>query len=132
MGDLNDEPDKESLTQFLGTKNDTDKIAPNDLINTMYFKMNSWNEGTIKYQGEWSIFDQFIISGNLLSGLTGISTTLNDVHIFRAPFLTEKDEKNFGVKLKRTYAGPRYIGGFSDHLPVYLDIRKKNKNPSDH
>ena len=25
-------------------------------------------------------------------------------------------------KLFRTYIGPRYFGGFSDHLPVYIDL----------
>ena len=42
--------------------------------------------------------------------------------IFDAGFLLEEDEKYYGKKPFRTYLGPRYHGGFSDHLPVYLDL----------
>jgi hypothetical protein len=42
--------------------------------------------------------------------------------IFDADFLLEKDEKNMGVKPFRTYSGFSYKGGFSDHLPVYIDL----------
>ena len=124
MGDLNDEPDKESLTLFLGTKQDTMNIKPTDLVNLMYPKIKYWNEGTIKYQGQWSVFDQFIVSGNLVSCSNGIHTSFNDAHIFTSTFLTLPDDKAFGVKLNRTYTGPKYTGGFSDHLPIYLDIWK--------
>jgi hypothetical protein len=124
MGDLNDEPDKESLIKFLGTNQDTVDYHPTDLINLMFPMIRRWNKGTIKYQGEWSIFDQFIVSGNLLAGRSGIQTSFKDANIFSSTFLTSKDDKNFGVKLNRTYNGPRYNGGFSDHLPVYLDIWK--------
>ncbi len=31
-----------------------------------------------------------------------------------------EDERYLGVKPYRTYSGPRYLGGYSDHLPVYI------------
>jgi hypothetical protein len=123
MGDLNDEPDKESLVNRLKVVNDTSGFRHFDLLNLMAPMMRRWNEGTLKYQGQWSIFDQFIVSGNLLLGKAGLRTTFRDVHIFQSPFLTSDDSKNFGVKLNRTYQGPRYNGGFSDHLPIYMDIK---------
>jgi hypothetical protein len=125
MGDLNDEPDNESLTHFLMTKMDTNRIKPADLVNLMLPQMKRWNQGTIKYQGRWSIFDQFIVTGNLIKGSCGLISSFGDAHIFRSDFLTSKDEKNFGVKLNRSFTGPRYTRGFSDHLPVYLDIWKR-------
>ena len=42
--------------------------------------------------------------------------------IFHADFMLEDDETYHGKKLFRTYIGPRYFGGFSDHLPVYIDL----------
>jgi hypothetical protein len=39
-------------------------------------------------------------------------------HINDAPFLLEEDKKYGGMKPRRTYLGPRYLGGFSDHLPL--------------
>jgi len=46
----------------------------------------------------------------------------NEAHIFRAEFLLEEDERYFGKKPFRTNFGPRYAGGFSDHLPIYMDL----------
>jgi endonuclease/exonuclease/phosphatase family metal-dependent hydrolase len=124
MGDFNDEPDKESLARVLNALPVNTDREPADLVNLMYSEEIRWDEGTIKYQGQWSIFDQFIVSGNLVSISDETQPILAEAHIFKGNFLTEKDDRNLGDKLKRTYAGPRYLGGFSDHLPIYLDLKK--------
>jgi hypothetical protein len=128
MGDFNDEPDKESLSSILDARPLLNNCGSTDLINLMYLKESQWNEGTIKYQGQWSIFDQFIVSGNLVRKSDESKAMFADAHIFKGDFLMEKDDRYLGEKLKRTYTGPRYLGGFSDHLPIYLDLKKKWKN----
>ncbi|MDZ7776740.1 MAG: hypothetical protein U5L09_14620 [Bacteroidales bacterium] len=40
----------------------------------------------------------------------------------------QEDERYGGTKPFRTYSGPRYIGGYSDHLPVFMDIIKHKSN----
>ena len=125
MGDFNDEPDKESLVRVLKAMPFKKDGEPDDLVNLMFSGEIRWDEGTLKYQGQWSIFDQFIVSGNLVRISDSTQTILAEAHIFRGDFLTEKDERNMGEKLTRTYAGPRYIGGFSDHLPIYMDLKRK-------
>jgi hypothetical protein len=45
------------------------------------------------------------------------------MNIAAADFLLTGDTKNLGKMPYRTYSGPNYLGGFSDHLPVYLDLR---------
>jgi hypothetical protein len=122
MGDFNDEPDNESLSLILKARADTLDLLPYDLVNLMSFKMKNWNSGTIRYQGKWSIFDQIIISGSMLIKQNGIHSGIDDAHIYNGSFLLEDDPKFLGSKLNRTYVGPNYHGGFSDHLPVYLDI----------
>jgi hypothetical protein len=47
-------------------------------------------------------------------------------NIFSGRFLLEQDKRYLGLQPYRTYAGPRYIGGFSDHLPVYIDLIYKD------
>ena len=37
----------------------------------------------------------------------------------------EKNEKYGNWQPKRTYGGPKYLGGYSDHLPVVLDLWMK-------
>jgi hypothetical protein len=125
MGDFNDEPEKESLAKVLNARPFKINEKPADLVNLMYSEEIRWDEGTLKYQGQWSIFDQFIISGNLVRISDNDRKIFAEAHIFKGDFLKEKDDRNLGEKLKRTYAGPRYLGGFSDHLPIYLDLKKK-------
>ena len=68
-------------------------------------------EGTYRYQGQWGSLDHILASRNLADGL--IECYIND-----AEFLIERDEKYGGVKPRRNYLGPRYLNGFSDHLPL--------------
>ena len=100
MGDMNSEP-KEDL---LGLKNQMYHVQC-----TMYK-----GKGTHKYQGRWTCLDQFYTS----EGLDSIS----EVRIFDAEWIQETDEKYLGLRPNRTYNGFRYQDGFSDHLPIVLNI----------
>lgn len=123
-GDLNDGPSDKSLRSGLRALMDTTQAKPSNLFNLTAYKTEE-TTGTIKYQGKWSVFDQFIVSGGLLRGLP--RTGVDCCHIFRADFLFEQDRRYQGVKPFRTYIGPKYNGGFSDHLPVFLDIQINSK-----
>ncbi len=79
-------------------------------------------KGTIWGKEGWAIFDRVFCSKNFL--LAGGQAVVDDksFHIFDAPFLLENDNKKLGLKPYRTYAGYAYHGGFSDHLPVYVNV----------
>jgi hypothetical protein len=121
MGDLNDEPDKESIRVHLGARCDTAGLKSCELVNLMCTGRKNF-PGTIKYQGQWSVFDQFIVSGSLLDPEARYHTSPGDARIFAEPFLLEADDRYSGSRIRRTYTGPAYKGGFSDHLPVILDL----------
>ena len=123
MGDFNDEPADSSLAVHLGAACSRSDRAL--LYNMMGLKNLKWTEGTIRYRGRWSTFDQFMVSRPMLEGSAGLYTAPEGVTICRFPFLLEEDPTWFGEKLSRTYSGPRYLGGFSDHLPVRILILKK-------
>ena len=95
MGDFNDETKDSSLTLFKD-----------------YFFTPFKFKGTIKYKGRWQTFDQFILSKNIIS----------NSEILNFEFLLEPDRKYKGVKPYRTFIGPRYRNGFSDHLPILLKL----------
>ena len=118
-GDMNDNPSDKSLTNALRALTDTTHAKPSALFNLSAYKMKE-TTGTIKYQGKWSVFDQMIVSGGLLRGSP--QTDVDRCYIFRADYLFEPDTRYQGVKPFRTYIGPNYNKGFSDHLPIYLDI----------
>ncbi len=121
MGDFNDQPSNESLITYL----DTQPLRTNFLGGQLYNLSESWkqNTGTIKYQGQWFIFDQVIVSGGLLANEAGIYTKPGWACVCNLPFLLEDDKTYGGLKPFRTYSGFVYNGGFSDHLPILIKLQ---------
>ena len=76
--------------------------------------------GTYKYQGEWSTLDHILTHTTTLSH--------QETHILSLSFLTEPDPTNGGNKPHRTYLGPVYQGGVSDHLPVFSIFQLKRQS----
>jgi predicted extracellular nuclease len=122
MGDFNDYPDNKSLSRILCAGSIQQPLQKDRLYNLFHHRKNESDFGSYKYQGKWDILDQFIVSGNILMKEAGIQVKNNEAHVFNADFLLENDEKYYGKKPYRTSLGPRYIGGFSDHLPIYMDL----------
>lgn len=122
MGDLNDYPSDESLVKHLRALPDVKNAKPSDVINLMYPIHAEGKFGSHKYQDHWGILDQMIVSYAFLKKTKGLHISEKEANIFRAPFLLIPDEGYIGIKPFRTFVGFKYIGGFSDHLPVYVDI----------
>jgi endonuclease/exonuclease/phosphatase family metal-dependent hydrolase len=120
MGDLNDSPTDESLLKHLKAKTDFDTIEASALYNLSY-NLAKAGKGSNKYQGKWELIDQIIVSGTLLE-TERLHVMPSGAAIFEADFLLEKDKTHLGQKPFRTYVGFKYNNGFSDHLPVYIDL----------
>lgn len=114
MGDFNDTPDDPSIRNIL---------CDGDILSNLFTDGKTLGfEGTLKHQYNWQIFDQIIVSKSLIDSKKGLIYKKHSATIFHAGFLFVKDESYGGVKLFRTYVGPKYFGGYSDHLPVYIDL----------
>lgn len=111
MGDLNCGPDDEILTEFKAS----------DLIN-LSDSLNSKGIGTYRYAGSWEMIDQAIVTTSLLNAMNGISTRPGFLRVFKPDFLLQKDPKYPGLSPFPTYRGYKYAGGYSDHLPILLDL----------
>lgn len=118
MGDFNDTPDGE----LLHTVWQADKPGKEHTLCRYYNMMAGRRPGTYRYHGEWSTLDQFLVSGLLLDTTASIHTSYDDGAIVAYPFLLEPDVKYGGYKPFRTHLGPRYVGGYSDHLPIRVDF----------
>ena len=101
-GDFNDYSNSESL-QLLCSKRMTEV--------SQGAKGCNGAKGTYRYQGLWGSLDHILVSRPLADILT-------ECYVNDAEFLIERDEKYGGVKPRRNYLGPRYLNGFSDHLPL--------------
>jgi hypothetical protein len=124
MGDFNDQPEDESLQKFLKAEKEITG-QPVHLVN-LSFRWMKEGKGTLKFQSQWNIFDQIIVSESLLNKESALFSLPDDALILDLPFLLEPDLSYTGSKLNRTYIGFTYHGGYSDHLPVLLKLRKKN------
>jgi len=106
MGDFNDNPASKSVQ----------KLKDIDLYNPME-KLLTNDSGTLNYRGEWNLFDQILISNNFLKPHDN-SLQFVDSKIFNPRELQEYTGRYKGNPF-RTYVGDKYLGGFSDHFPVY-------------
>lgn len=123
MGDFNDYPDDISLNEVLAAKPVDSLPSPSCLYNLFYHKNKDKNKGSYKYRGRWGYVDQFIVSGTLLDEKAATRVKGRDANVFHAGFLLEDDNPKYGgVKPLRTYSGWKYLGGYSDHLPIYMDL----------
>jgi len=115
MGDFNDEPKDKSLSNL------HDKLMLNNQAFLHNLMDNEFDLGTIKFQNQWYLFDQFLISNDLLKNDFGLQLYAKS-QICSLPFLLVKDEKYLGIKPFRTFSGYRFIGGYSDHLPILVRL----------
>jgi len=121
MGDFNDTPSSTPLVEALVASPPEKPFTTEGLYN-LHFPYEAKGEGSLKYQGAWEVIDMMIVSEGLLSRNHGVYTNANGAKIFRADFLLEDDDRFVGVVPFRTFIGFRYHGGFSDHLPIYIDL----------
>ena len=107
MGDFNDDPHSEAVKTHL---------VQTDLYNPMVFLLTRY-EGSLSHKFKWYLFDQIILSNNWMKAYDNeLEYVRSD--IFNEYALTEYDGKYKGNPF-RTYAGDSYLGGYSDHFPVY-------------
>ena len=102
MGDFNDDPSSPSFAAVEGLLSNKGSI------------LHESRQGTIRYAGKWELIDMF-----LTDRMTDCCSVME---ICRIPFLMVWDNTHQGEKPLRTYNGPRYMGGVSDHCPIVLKI----------
>lgn len=107
MGDLNDYP----------TNNSTKLIA--EVLTPMITKASGAYKGSYNYKGEWDVLDHIMVSSNFFGKKKGI--VKKSGKIYTDDFLLEV-YKGDTVPF-RTYGGKKYLGGYSDHLPVSIGVK---------
>lgn len=121
MGDFNDEPSNKSIMSILMATNKKKNIATGDLYNLFYDRHNNGDIGSYSYKNEWNMLDQIIVSYNLINRMDGFSCDFDSGKIFKEDWMMYTNDKG-EVSPNRSYGGPNYYGGVSDHLPVYVEF----------
>ncbi len=113
-GDFNENPDDENLVKIL-YDNEHEKV----LINPFQELFSTRNYSTFHYKSGL-LYDQIILSKSLFDNDV---LTFQDAQVFNSEKISSRT-RYFEGRPFRTYAGTRYLGGYSDHFPVF--VRFKN------
>lgn len=114
-GDFNQNPDEENLIKFLYDENQ------NRIMHNPFQKLYSNRQYSNFHYKSGLLFDQILLSDSFFE----------DNSSLRFEKATVFNSENISVKIKgsdqrpfRTFAGTRYLGGFSDHYPVLVTIKE--------
>jgi len=110
-----------TLTEISNNENPGNNVTLKNLAESAADK----GLGTYKYMGIWEMIDQVMVSGWLLKCTDGFFADINSFKVFKPDFLLKRDLNYPGFIPFSTYRGYKYQGGFSDHLPVILDLKKR-------
>jgi len=114
MGDMNDEPTNKSLRETL----DAGSIDSKSKLVNLMIPDDAAGLGTYFYSGNWNMLDNLVVSDRLI--------TSRRVYVMdQKGFISNNDWMTFVNKKgdktpNRTYVGNKYVGGVSDHFPVYF------------
>ena len=112
-GDFNDEPFNPSILEDLGAS-----YKENSTLYNPFYMLDNSGLGSYKYKSDWNMLDQIIFtntSGNNLK----IKYIANSASVFAESWMKETNPDYLGAPL-RTYAGLKYLDGYSDHFPVFV------------
>lgn len=130
MGDLNDDATDKSIVDpdCLGAKAKVKDLKTGDFYNPFIDVLKA-GMGTLAYQDSWNLFDNIIVSENLVNDKEGLRLKKSDGskyngYIFRRPYMVQQSGQYRGYPL-RTFVGTNFQDGFSDHFPVYIYIGKQ-------
>ena len=112
MGDFNDNPKNNSIKNL---------VKAHDLYNPMS-NLPTYTRGSLNHRKEWNLFDQILFTTNFFEYEQG-KHSFSQVNIFDKDFLKQYKGRYKGSPF-RTYVGYKYKGGFSDHFPVYLHLKR--------
>lgn len=127
MGDMNDDPVDKSMHEKLSAKAEIREVEAGDMYNPWYNILVKKGTGTLMYKGAWNLFDQIVMTPNLLNKDNSKDfSTLKywSCQIQQMPYLFQTEGKYKGSP-KRTTDGGVWLDGYSDHLPVVVYLLKE-------
>ncbi|WP_299115633.1 endonuclease [uncultured Winogradskyella sp.] len=111
MGDFNDNPNNDSLSL----------IEKESSLYNPFKTVWSRDKGSLNHDFQWNLFDQILFSTNFFDAANSI-LSYKGADVYNNKSLTQYHGKYKGQPF-RTYVGKKYKGGYSDHFPVYIQLK---------
>ncbi len=124
MGDYNDYPTNKSITKYLRANGKRKRLKDDDFYNPMY-ELHKSGIGTNYYRDVPGVLDQTIMTQAFLPGDYS-SYQFKYAKVHNKEFLKQHGGKYNGFPF-RTFGSGVWMGGYSDHFPVYVVLLKKLK-----
>lgn len=115
MGDFNARPDDKIMTEMAG----------DELLVNAAKGLSAGGEGSYRFQGTWEVIDQILMTTAMTDGSGSFMAEPGSFRCVSAPFMLTVDPDYPGKKPFATYGGFRWAGGYSDHLPVMITVRRR-------
>lgn len=130
MGDFNDRPGDEAPAQILqsgpdckdnrlsGMERDMNQSA----LYNPFAAIDQGKTGSYRYKDEWQFIDHISVSHRACSADSRLRYVDGSAASVVFPYMLETEGKYAGNPF-RTYGGEKYLGGYSDHIPVKIELK---------
>lgn len=114
MGDLNDHPENQSVKNL-------ELCEAGPCLYNLMKHLQEQGKGTHAYRGEWGVLDHILVSGSMIDSKSGWSVKQRSGEAVSYDWMlyTDKDGSKFP---SRFYGSKSFFGGYSDHLPVKIQM----------
>jgi predicted extracellular nuclease len=128
MGDMNDNPQDESLSVYLRGRRTVEEVQKGDFFNPFWVMLDN-GIGSLYYRGNPNIFDDILVSESLVHAKKGSLCIQKQGsgyygRVFEKPYMTQQSGPYKGTPF-RTFSNGRFIAGYSDHYPTYIVLNKR-------
>lgn len=129
MGDFNDDPDNKSVQQIVGAAKNIENVKQGGMYNPL-FKDFKKGYGSLSYRGSWNLFDQILLSSSFVDEENNNAWKLQDAEVaYSQDWITRFGGYEGGPN--RSFGGNYYQGGYSDHLPSLVYIKRQAQDDKD-
>lgn len=122
MGDFNDDPHNKGLMEILDSKADPALVSNDGLFNPMRTMHNPESYGSLTYQGKWNLFDQFLLSEDLVNASKGLHYVANSAEVYQPEWMRVGYGRSAEAPKRAIFRGEFRDDGFSDHFPIRLKL----------
>ena len=129
MGDMNDNPFDDSMAKYMRGRKNINDVKEADYFSPFWSMLDA-GFSSLYYRGEGNIYDCILCNYNLAHAKKGTFQIQPIVkkkfygRIFSKPFMTNQSGQYKGTPF-RTFSNGAFVGGYSDHYPTYIIIKKK-------
>ena len=128
MGDFNDDPVSPSVAKHLGAVGDAKQLSEKTPYLNLMYKLYKNGVASLAYRDAPNLFDQIIVSKNLISDQLEKDYHIYKAEIFAPSYLVNDSGQYKGYPL-RSWNGNLYTGGYSDHFPAVSVIQREYVKP---